>query len=169
MALSKGAVKRTPSTDPSAEDFLVLSDGLSRRAQAVGIVDENGEHAGTEANPLKVRIAEPDPSVYSGAVAVREFTIMANPGNVAEVRVQLDPSVLVDRYLMLFDLTSTPVNGTAPVWSIQVPAAGTASESWSRGLDFSTNGCRAVLSSTPGSLTIVPGNECYILASKRED
>lgn len=169
MALSKGLVKRTPSVDPAAEDFLTLSDGLNRRAQATAMVDENGDHAGTEANPIRVRIAEPDPSVNSGAVPVREYTIMANPGTLAEVRVQLDPAALLVRYLLLFDLTSTPVNGTVPVWSLLVPAAGIASESWSRGLDFGTNGCRAVLSSTPGQLTIVPGNECYIYASRRED
>ncbi len=97
MALTKGTVRRATVTDAGA-DFLTLEDGTNRRAQAVGSVDDLGNHSGIKENPLYVRIGEADPAVNSGAVSVREYSIMVNPGFLAELRVQLDPNASAARW-----------------------------------------------------------------------
>lgn len=163
MALTKATVKRA--VVAAGTDFLILNDGSTRAAQAVGLVDESGDHAGIAANPLVVTAAAPTGTAYtSGGTGVDSAVIAGAAAVLREIRVLLSTAVGVDRYLMLFNVASgTVADGTAPVWRVLVPAGGEASDTFSLGLDFDT-GITAKISSTIDTLTVTADTAAFITA-----
>lgn len=169
MALTKITVRRAAVTD-AGTDFLTLEDVSNRVAQAVGVVDENGDHSGIAANPLQVagsvtQAALVGTNFNSGGTGVDSALISASAADLLEVRAVLDISVTVDRYLMLFDDADGVVaDGTAPIWRFLIPAGGMAGESFDgAALEF-TAGITAKVSSTPGTLTVTADAATFITA-----
>lgn len=162
MALTKVSVKRA--VQAAGDDFLTLQDGSTRLAQAVGIVDENGDHAGISANPLVVSTGSPASTRYqSGATPVTDDAITAAGTRIQELRVILAPSTTNARYVMLFNAIATPANGTVPDWTGLVPGGGELSEAFGAiGLGFDT-GLSIGISSTPGTYTQVLAGEAYLM------
>lgn len=178
MAYTKKLVTRT---DDTSGDSFILQEAPSASgeyAQGVVTIDETGAPSGITANPFKVSVVGTAAvsiagtvatsvavgvDYSSGGTAVDSAVIAAAPGVLRELRCIMIPTTTVSRYLMLFDATSAPANGTAPIWRMLVPAAGESGESFFPGLDCAT-GITVVLSSTADTLTATTGTECYIHA-----
>ena len=183
MPLSPDTVLRTD--DAAGDSFLTFLDGSARRVQAVAIVNLNGDPMGVTGTPLVAEISNAvlidsttpiDVNIAStvhththnvyvtAGSAVASAVISGAPATLVELRVILDSAVAVDRYVMLFDATSLPVDTTPPFWRLLVPAGSEASETWNpSGLDFPNLGIVAAVSSTIGTLTVT-GAEAYFSA-----
>jgi hypothetical protein len=90
--------------------------------------------------------------------------ISTAPTTLMELRVFLDPTALLDRWVMLFDASSLPVDTTEPLWRALIPGGSSINESWNHiGLPFPATGIVAAISSTPNTLTVT-GAEAYFQA-----
>jgi len=96
----------------------------------------------------------------TGGSAEASAVVVASAAALRELRVVLDPSATTLRYMMLFNATSLPVNGTAPAWRGLVPPSGEMSENWPDGLDFAT-GIVVALSETADTLTVAPAEAFF--------
>lgn len=153
--------------DLSGDSFILQEapSGSSEYAQGVVLVDETGSPQGLIASPLIVRIsAGTIVNFHSGASDITNLVVQATSGSLREVRVVLDPGA-PSRHLMLFNATSLPSNGTAPVWQLFIPAGGEASEAFRHGFAYST-GMVAAISSTHETLTIVTSAEGIIFGQR---
>lgn len=168
MALTKVTVRRAAVTD-AGTDFLTLEDGSSRVAQAVGVVDENGDHTGIFGNPVITQeVFGPTTRAQSGSAAVASWILATAATRLQDLRCIMAPGTTNARWLLFFNSTTVPVDTTVADWGMLVPAAGQASESFGEiGLGFDT-GLTVVLSSTPAALTQVPSGECYLYAIEAE-
>jgi hypothetical protein len=94
--------------------------------------------------------------------------ISTAPTTLLELRVFLDPTAIVGRWVMLFDAISLPADTAEPLWRAYIPGGSSIGESWGAdptelpGLIFST-GIVAAISSTPNTLTVT-GAEAYFQA-----
>ena len=171
MAFTKKTVNRID--DLSGDSFILMEapTGSTEYAQGVVLIDENGNPAGLTSSPLSVKIdAGTQVQFHSGNTNVASLVCDATSGILYDLRVVLDPTVSVARYLMLFDANSLPGDTATPiasglVWSMVIPPAGEASESFPAGLVYST-GLTAVISSTHDALTIVTSNEGIIFGQR---
>lgn len=111
-------------------------------------------------NPVPVTFSSGTLVMYAtGASAEASAVLASAAASIHELRVVLDPTAVTLRYMMLFNATSLPVNGTSPAWRGLVPSSGEMSESWPDGLAFAT-GIVVALSETSDTLTIAPA-EAY--------
>lgn len=171
MAFTKKTVNRED--DLSGDSFILMEapTGSTEYAQGVVLIDENGNPQGLTSSPLSVTIdAGTQVKFHSGNTNVTSFVCHATSGTLYDLRIILDPTVLVVRWLMLFDANSVPLDtanpiGSGLVWQIMVPPAGESSESFPLGLEYTT-GLTAVISSTHDALNIVPGNEGIIFGQR---
>jgi hypothetical protein len=191
VALTPDTVLRTD--DTLGDMFLTFLDPSSRRSQAVAFVDNllvvpmgvAGEPLiaaltpGTtidSSTPVDIDIklgAYHTPvtnyaSLTPGSAEVSAI-ISGTPTTLLELRVFLDPTATVGRWVMLFDASSLPVDTTEPLWRAYIPGGSSINESWGAdptelpGLIFPTNGIVAAVSSTPNTLTVT-GAEAYFQA-----
>jgi hypothetical protein len=173
MAFTKKTVNRED--DLSGDSFILMEApaASTEYAQGVVLIDEDGNPQGLTSSPLIV-----EPSVgtlvkfHSGDTNVAGYVCHATSGVLHNIRVVLDPSVSVARYLMLFNDNSIPTSPDAApvstlnlVWSMVIPPAGEASESFAQGLAYST-GLTAVISSTHDAYTIVASSEGIIFGQR---
>lgn len=171
MAFTKKTVNRID--DLSGDAFILMEapTASSEYAQGVVLIDENGNPAGLSSSPLSVKLDVGTPTKFhSGNTNVTNFVCDATAGTLYDLRVVLDPAVSVARYLLLFDANSLPGDTATPIasgliWSMVIPPAGEASESFALGLAYST-GLTAVISSTHDALTIVTSNEGVIFGQR---
>ena len=183
MPLTPDVVLRTD--DAAGDSFLTFLTGSGNRAQAVVIINLNGDPMGVtgtpvvttvsnaiaidDSTPIDVNIASTTHAhthlTYATAgAAVASAIISAVPATLVELRVISDPTVTVDRYVMLFDATSLPANGAAPLWRSYLPGGSGIGESWGDiGLPFTSLGIVAAISSTPDTLTVTSA-EAYFHA-----
>lgn len=184
MPLTPDVVTRTD--DAAGDAFLTFLDGSGRRSQGVVLVNLNGDPMGVtgtpvvttvsnavlidSATPINVNIASTT-HTHAHVVSATAGTPVANAliytgiTTLVELRVLLDPTVSVDRYIMLFDSAAliATLEGTAPLWRILVPSGIEASETWNpSGLEF-TAGITVAVSSTIGVLKLT-GAEAYFHA-----
>ena len=189
MALTPTVVTRTD--DDAGDVFLMFLDGSARLSQGVAIVEALlGNPMGVAGTPLvaalypSIVLGNPTPididikrgayptpvvnyvSLTPGSAEV-SAVISTSPTTLLELRVFLDPTAIVGRWVMLFDAISLPVDTAAPFWRVYIPGGSSISESWSTlinltGLTFST-GIVAAISSTPNTLTVT-GAEAYFQA-----
>lgn len=173
MAFTKKTVNRED--DLSGDSFILMEapTASTEYAQGVVLIDENGNPQGLSSSPLSVKIdAGTLTQFHSGDNNVATFVCDATSGTLYDIRVVLDPSVSVARYLMLFDATSAPTSpSTTPqsvdglIWSMMIPPAGEASESFSLGLAY-TSGLTACISSTHDDYTVVASAEGIIFGQR---
>jgi hypothetical protein len=190
VALLPDIITRTD--DTLGDVFLTFLDGSSRRSQAVALVENllaqpmgvTGEPliaaltSGTtvidSSSPVEVAMSLdsfPHPVAVFGTAgsAVASAVISSTPTDLLELRVILDPTALVGRWVMLFDASSLPADTTVPFWRAFIPGGSSISESWGGeltelpGLTFPTTGIVAAISSTPNTLTVT-GAEAYFQA-----
>ena len=153
MALGITTVERDNDVGGSA--FLIFTDGSTRRIQSFASVDDNGAQSGIASNPLVATLVAGGARWKYDSVGAAEVSALLRngAGDLRELRVLLDPSVVTARYLMLFDTITLPTLGALPDWRALIPPAGAASESWPGG-DFEfTTGCYAMISTTIDTLT----------------
>lgn len=174
MAFTKKTVNRED--DLSGDSFILMEapSASTEYAQGVVLIDEDGNPQGLTSSPLSVTL---DPGTlvpfHSGNTNVTNLTggnIDATSGVLYDIRVILDPSVSVARYLMLFNRNTLPGNTVTPIadgliWQMVIPPAGEASESFPLGLAYDT-ALTAVISSTHDELTIVLSNEGIIFGQR---
>jgi hypothetical protein len=191
VALTPDIILRTD--DTIGDVFLTFLDPSSRRSQAVALVENllatpmgvTGEPLiaalvpGTtidSSTPVEIAITTdgfPHPvtnyvPLTPGSAEV-SAVISTTPTTLLELRVILDPTALVDRWVMLFDASSLPVDTTEPLWRGYLPGGSSISESWGGeftelpGLPFPSTGIVAAVSSTPNTLTVT-GAEAYFQA-----
>lgn len=170
MAFTKKTVLRTD--DLSGDSFILMEapTGSTEYAQGVVLIDELGNPQGLASSPLIVTTNVGTViNFYSGAANVASWVVQGSSGVLHQIRVVLDPTVLVARYLLLFNSNDTLVNleGTATnlIWQMVIPPAGEASESFPQGLVYGT-GLQAILSTTHETLTIVTSNEGIIFGQR---
>jgi hypothetical protein len=172
MAFTKKTVNRED--DLSGDSFILMEApaASSEYAQGVVLIDEDGNPQGLTASPLSVKIdAGTQVPFHSGNDNVTSFVCDATGGSLYDIRVVLDPSVSVVRYLMLFDANALPIVDTPTpiadglIWQIMVPPSGEASESFPLGLAY-TAGLTAIISSTHDHLTIVTSDEGIIFGQR---
>lgn len=185
MPLTPDVVLRTD--DAAGDSFLTFLTGGGDRAQAVAIINLNGDPMGVTGTPLVVSVSNTvsvDDStpidvniastihshthvVYGTAgAAVASAVISAVPAVLVELRAILDPAATADRWVMLFDNDGSvpPINGAVPIWRSYLPGASGIGESWGDiGLPFAVNGIYAAISSTANTLTITAA-EAYFHA-----
>jgi len=186
VPLTPDVVTRTD--DAAGDAFLTFLDGSGRRSQAVVLVNLAGDPMGVTGTPVVVATGSNEVLIDStspvnvniastshthahvisatAGSAVANALIYTGVTTLVEFRVLLDPTVSVDRWVMLFD-SATGVIGdlenTAPLWRIFVPAGAEASETWNpSGLEFAV-GIIAAVSSTIDTLTLT-GAEAYFHA-----
>lgn len=154
MALGITTVERA--NDVGEQPFLIFTDPSTRRIQTFAFVDEDGAHAGIAGNPFIVSAeAAAVRWKYDTAGAAEAGALLrTGAGDIRELRVLLDPSVVAVRYLMLFDTTTPPTLAAVPDWRGLIPAAGEASESFPGGEFEFTTGCYAMISTTLPTLTV---------------
>jgi hypothetical protein len=168
MAFTKKTVNRED--DLSGDSFILMEapTASTEYAQGVVLIDEDGNPQGLASSPLLVApttIGTTTP-FHSGGANVTGFVCDSTGGSVYDIRVVLDPSVSVARYLMFFNVNSLPVTpSSTPFWTMVIPPAGEASESFPRGLAYST-GLTAVISSTHDVLTVVTSDEGIIFGTR---
>lgn len=171
MAFAKKTVLRID--DLSGDSFILMEapSGSTEYAQGVVLIDEAGNPQGLASSPL---ITTPSVGTivkfHSGNTNVTNLVVQAASGSLRDIRVVLDPSVSVARYLMLFNNTSLPGDTATPItdgliWSMVIPPSGEASESFPDGLAYSA-GLVAVISSTHDALTIVTSTEGIIFGQR---
>lgn len=181
MPLTPGTVGRD--NEATGQDFLIFLDGSSRRIQSFAIVDDTGAHAGITGTPLVTSVSNTvtvsGTVAISGSVAttsaaetfVRYSSAAAEDSTpdvgtgaceLRQLRAILDSTITSTRYLMFFNSTTLPANGTAPVWRVLVPAGGESSESFEKGEMAFTTGLTVALSSTIGTLTVTTASEGYL-------
>jgi hypothetical protein len=173
MAFTKKTVLRID--DLSGDSFILMEapTASTEYAQGVVLIDENGNPQGLTSSPLSVKIdSGTQAKFHSGDTNVTGFVCDSSSGVLYDIRVVLDPSVSVARYLMLFDANSIPTSpDSAPqttlglVWSMVIPPAGEASESFPQGLAY-TAGLTAVISSTHAAYTVVATAEGIIFGQR---
>lgn len=150
MALTKSTVKRAAVA--AGNDFLVLEDTSNRRAQAVGEVDDLGNHIVFGSNYATAGIAETLAAIN-----------LAMAGSLGEIYGYSDPGGPAAAVcLMVFDQLAVPTNGTIPKWRIPL-LSGKGGYSFPKGLSYST-GLYAAFSSTDASLTLAGTVEGFIQA-----
>jgi len=95
---------------------------------------------------------------YRSAVLEQAASIATGQFVVEEIRMIISPGVSADRYLMVFDKASAPVNADVPDWSAVLPNVGVgAGEVWDSFIPFAvTAGLAVAVSTTPLTLTL-PG------------
>lgn len=185
MALTPDVVTRTD--DAAGDAFLTFLDGSGRRSQAVVQVNEGGNPMGITGTPVVVATGSNEVLIDSSTpinvniastshvhthvtsatagTAVANALIYSGVTTLVELRVLLDPTVSVDRWVMLFDSIAAigTLETTAPLWRIFVPAGAEASESWNpSGLEFA-DGITVAVSSTIAVLTLT-GAEAFFHA-----
>lgn len=162
MALTPGIIRRDD--EVAGQDFLILSDGSSRRIQPFAPVDDTGAHSGIAANPLVVEVTGSETFVLYSTPAAGEDShanFGTGPCELRQLRCLLAPLVGITRYLMYFDSLTVPANGQDPIWRTIVPASGAASEDFAKGeMAFST-GLSVALSTSIDDLTITSSNEAF--------
>lgn len=166
MAFTKKTVNRED--DLSGDSFILMEapSASTEYAQGVVLIDENGNPQGLSSSPLSVKLDVGTlVNFHSGGTNVTNLVCDATGGILYNLRVVLDPSVSVARYLMLFNANSLPADTTVPFWQMVIPPAGEASESFPLGLVYST-GLTAAISSTHDALTIVTSNEGIIFGQR---
>jgi len=172
MAFAKKTVLRID--DLSGDSFILMEapSGSTEYAQGVVLIDEAGNPQGLASSPLIVtpNVGGTLTKFHSGNTNVTNLVVQAASGTLRDIRVVLDPSVSVARYLMLFNNTSLPGNTASPIaegliWSMVIPPAGEASERFPDGLAYSA-GLVAVISSTHDALTIVTSTEGIIFGQR---
>jgi hypothetical protein len=186
VALTPDIILRTD--DTIGDVFLTFLDPSARRSQAVAFVENllatpmgvTGEPLiaaltpGTtldSSTPIDIDIklgAYHTPvtnyaSLTPGSAEVSAI-ISSTPTTLLELRVFLDPTAIVGRWVMLFDASSLPVDTTEPLWRAYIPGGSSISESWGAvSLPFPSVGIVAAISSTPNTLTVT-GAEAYFQA-----
>lgn len=172
MAFVKKTVNRED--DLSGDSFILMEApaASTEYAQGVVLIDEDGNPQGLSSSPLSVQIdAGTQVRFHSGNTNVTSYVCDATGGSLYDIRVILDPTVSVARYLMLFNANALPIVDTPTpladglIWSMVIPPAGEASESFPLGLAY-TAGLTAIISSTHDALTIVTGNEGIIFGQR---
>lgn len=149
MALTAGTVGRDD--EASGQDFAVFNDGVARHQSMVP--------ADADGNPIAYG------TNYSSAAAEDSEAIKASAGVVGEIHTFLEGLSGTAVCAMLFNATSLPANGTAPVWRIPL-IGGVGTYYWPTGFQFST-GLTVAFSSTFDDLTVTTGSEGYIHARFR--
>lgn len=171
MAFVKKTVLRTD--DLSGDSFILMEApaASTEYAQGVVLIDESGNPQGLASSPLIVTTSVGTlVPFHSGDGDVTNYVCHSSEGTLYDMRVVLAPTVSVARYLMLFNRNTLPGDTATPVasgliWSMMIPPAGEASESFPAGLHYSA-GMTAVISSTHDQLTIVTGNEGMIFGQR---
>jgi len=191
VALTPDTILRTD--DTIGDVFLTFLDGSARRSQGVALVENLlSTPMGVTGEPLVAALIPGTTIDSSTPVEVAMTTdgyshpvnnyvpltpgsaevsaiISASPTTLLELRVFLDPTVLVDRWVMLFDASSLPADTAVPLWRAFIRGGSSISESWGGaltelpGLDFPSAGIVAAISSTPNTLTVT-GAEAYFQA-----
>jgi len=166
MAFAKKTVLRID--DLSGDSFILMEapSGSTEYAQGVVLIDEAGNPQGLASSPIIVTtdIGGTIVNFTTGGTNVADALLHGSAGTLYQLRVVLDPTVSVARYLMLFEAGSIPAPGTAPVWQMVIPPAGEASESFPYGFAYSS--LYACISSTHGTLTVVTSNEGIIFGQR---
>jgi len=173
MAFTKKTVNRID--DLSGDAFILMEapTASSEYAQGVVLIDENGNPQGLSSSPISVKIdAGTLTKFHTGDDNVATAVLDSSSGTLYDIRVIMDPSVSVARYLMLFDRNSVPTSpSTTPqstdglIWSMVIPPAGEASESFPLGLAY-TAGLTACISSTHDDYTVVASAEGIIFGQR---
>jgi len=97
----------------------------------------------------------------TGAAPVENIIVKAAPGRIFSAHVVLLASVVVDRYLHVFDNTGAPALGEAPVLRAFIPAGGQVSiDLGIYGRDFAV-GMVCAISTTLPTYTSPAGNEGF--------
>lgn len=149
MSATPSTVTRTD--DPVGDTFATFDKDDGSKAQSVVIDPEvQGE---------TVLWAQ------TGNAAAEQASIKAAPGRFFSAAVVLDPTVVSDRYLMVFNKASAPVNNDVPVLRALVPAGGAASiDLGIYGRDMLT-GIAVAISTTPEDLTLPGSGEGFFQVS----
>lgn len=167
MAFTKKTVNRED--DLSGDSFILMEapTASTEYAQGVVLIDEDGNPQGLASSPLIVTTAPQGTltTFHSGGANVASFLCDGTGGTLHEIRVILDPSVSVARYLMLFNTNAALSPGDDPIWTLVIPPAGEASESFAFGLTYST-GLTAAISQDHDDLLIVTSNEGIIFGQR---
>jgi len=171
MAFVKKTVLRTD--DLSGDSFILMEApaASTEYAQGVVLIDESGNPQGLASSPLITQASVGTlVRFHSGNTDVTNYVCHSTGGTLHDIRVVLDPTVSVARYLMLFNRNTLPGDTADPIgsnliWSMVIPPAGEASESFPAGLAYSA-GLTAVISSTHDALTIVTGAEGIIFGQR---
>jgi len=150
-----GTVERT--NDVGGDAFRTLEDGGGIRSQAVGLIDVDGLHSGIETNPAKVREPEPTTRYDTGALE-SQAVAKGSAGVVREVTCALDASVVVVRYLHLFDQIAVLTGGEVPIMRAVIPPGGLVNIQFSGGRTVST-GLVVGISTSLITYTAPGGNE----------
>lgn len=188
MALTPDTILRTD--DLVGDVFLTFLDGSTRHIQGVALVENLiATPMGVPGTPMILAdltvVVSNTPSVDVNVVtdgyhspvtkyvtpgsAEASAVISSTPTDLLELRVFLDPTVLLDRWVMLFDASSLPADTAVPLWRAFIRGGSSISESWGvaltelPGLTFPSNGIVAAISSTPNTLTVT-GAEAYFQA-----
>jgi len=152
MALTKSSVFRT--NPVSGDSFIILNDGGSLKAQGVGLIGDDGLHAGIAGNPAIVQ-ADSKTWYSSGATKENQKNLKASAGVLWSVSCTIDPAdnPSTTRWLMVFDKASAPVDTDVPVFRVPVAGGGNAVVDFPRGLSLAT-GVSVALSTTVDDLTL---------------
>lgn len=141
----------TRTDDPSGDDFATYDKDAGAKVQAVALDAE-----------VQGEILSWD---VSSASAETNRVSKASEGRVFSAAAVLDPSVLSDRYLMVFNKATAPANNDVPILRALLPAGGQAS------IDLGVYGLAvpdgiAVAVSTTANLLTLPGSgEAYFQVS----
>lgn len=150
-----GTVERT--NDVGGDAFRTFEDGGTVRSQAVGLIDVDGLHSGIEANPAKFR--QPEPTTrYDTAALESQAQAKGSAGVIREITCALDASVVVVRYLHLFDQTAVLTGGEVPIMRAVIPAGGLVNIEFTGGRTVST-GLVVGISTTLVTYTAPGGSE----------
>jgi hypothetical protein len=148
-------VRRT--NDTVGDDFRTFDDGGAIKSQAVGLIDDAGAHSGIETNPAKTR--EPEPTNrYDSTVLENSAQAKGSAGVLREVTAVLDSTVIVSRYLHVFDSIIALAGGETPVFRFPIPAGGAVNVHFPGGRSLST-GVQVGISTTLVTYTAPGGAE----------
>jgi len=99
-----------------------------------------------------------NPSTYVLEFSGAADTFVVTTNDITVVDIWVTNQDADTRYLMAFDLTAAPGNGTTPVYSVAVQPGLTSGHAFERGAHFQ-NGLVLALSSTPATLTATVGGQ----------
>jgi hypothetical protein len=150
MALTLESVGRN--NEASGQAFAVFNDG-SQRHQSMVPADADGNPVAYGSNAV------------TGGTAADSLVVKAAAGALGELHGYLEGLSGSAVCIMLFNATSLPANGTAPVWRVPL-IGGVGNYFFPTGFQFAT-GLVAAFSSTHDDLTVTTGSEGYLHARYR--
>lgn len=150
MALTGSNVNRLNPT--GGDTFATFTDGAGERHMSMVEVDAEGNPVAYGTN-------------YATTAAEDSAVLKASAGQVGEIHAYQDGLAGTAVVFMLFNATSLPANGAAPVWRIPI-VGGIANYWFPTGYQFST-GLVGAFSSTHATLTVTTDSQGFVHARSR--